>query len=175
VFLENVARHLNVGFDLVARELQGMGYTVATLVCRAATVGAPHQRERLFALGVSNAGRECLRDIAERIQLNATEHRDAQPRNVGDEAVGDSDSGLDQPSPWPPGPANAGAWSNVPEILWPSAQPEVRGVVDGLPDGLGFRRAQLHALGNAVVPVQAAYAFATLVIALDEEINHAEE
>jgi DNA (cytosine-5)-methyltransferase 1 len=60
VFLENVARHLTSGFDVVARDLQSLGYTVAAMVCRASTVGAPHQRERLFALAVSGSSSVCV-------------------------------------------------------------------------------------------------------------------
>jgi len=71
----------------------------------------------------------------------------------------------DTATAWPPGPDDAVAWEATEPWLWPSVESPVRGVADGLPAGLGFRRQQLHALGNAVVPVQAAYAFAVLVCA----------
>jgi hypothetical protein len=77
---------------------------------------------------------------------------------------------------WPPGPADLEQWATVPVELWPSVESPVRGVAHGLPDGLSFRREQLHALGNAVVPVQAAYAFATLVNAFaGREVTHARQ
>lgn len=53
-FLENVANHLNLGFDVVARELQEMDYRVAAIPCQAADVGAPQKRERLFILAVAD-------------------------------------------------------------------------------------------------------------------------
>lgn len=53
-FFENVANHLNMGFDTVSRDLQEMGYTVAATLVTASEVGAPHKRERLFILAVSN-------------------------------------------------------------------------------------------------------------------------
>ncbi len=53
---------------------------------------------------------------------------------------------------WPPGPK--GDWSKIPE----SAQPSIRRVADGIPD----RVESLRTLGNAVVPVVAAYAFRAL-------------
>jgi DNA (cytosine-5)-methyltransferase 1 len=245
VFLENVARHLSAGFDVAARDLQSLGYTVAAMVCRASTVGAPHQRERLFALAVSDAGRERVGELAEWIELHAPERWDTELAHMGEgladaygglrqsglleplrraqrgdaidgagEGMGNADglerdqrgslwqstgSGSDQSiedlangngngfqgerskvsageqgssggeldrcgvSIWPPGPADLERWATVPVEFWPSVEPTLCRVIDGLSNGLGFRREQLHALGNAVVPVQAAYAFATLV------------
>jgi DNA (cytosine-5)-methyltransferase 1 len=216
VFLENVARHLTAGFDVVARDLQGMGYTVA------ATVGAPHQRERLFALAVSNAGREFCRQFPKWDQGRAVEREHAEPRDV-DKAMADSNvqprhGGVLEPqwgederiaphragetvangngngsqvereplssgercssrheldgcggeAVWPPGPNEFDQWATVPAELWPNVESSLCRVVDGLSNGLGFRREQLHALGNAVVPLQAAYAFVTLVRSITE-------
>jgi DNA (cytosine-5)-methyltransferase 1 len=248
VFLENVARHLSAGFDVVARDLQGLGYTVAAMVCRASTVGAPHQRERLFALAVSDAGRERVGELAEWIELHAPERWDTELAHMGEgladphgglrqsgllESLGRAQRGdaiggagedlangngigfqgerskvsageqcpswseldrcsgaelehanskqcLSRPGEcgqtgrlesgdagcWPPGPTDLEQWATVPVELWPSVESQVRGMAHGIPDGLSFRREQLHALGNAVVPIQAAYAFATLVSAL---------
>lgn len=250
VFLENVARHLTAGFDVVAGDLQRLGYTVAAMVCRAATVGAPHQRERLFALAVSDASRERIGEPAEWIEQHATKCRNAELAYMGEgladphgglrqsglleslgraqrgdaidragEGMGNADglerdqgsclrqsagSGPNQSIEdlangngngfqgerskvsageqcssgseldrcgvpiWPPGPTDLERWSTIPVELWPSVESPVRGVAHGIPDGLSFRREQLHALGNAVVPVQAAYAFVTLVRAISE-------
>ncbi len=284
VFLENVARHLTAGFDVVARDLQGLGYTVAAMVCRAATVGAPHQRERLFALAVSDAGRELCgqlfpkwdqgraverehtgsRDVGSKLGdtngLDGNQGRElwqsqgcrshesgeamadsnVQPRHGGvlepqwgeDEriaphrpgeamangngngsqvereplssgercsswheldgchgaAVADTYSEKFNPRPnlhrtgtgnarncrgfnrsfnWPPGPNELDRWAAVPAELQPNVESSLCRVADGLSNGLGFRREQLHALGNAVVPLQAAYAFATLAKAFE--------
>jgi DNA (cytosine-5)-methyltransferase 1 len=215
VFLENVARHLTVGFDVVARDLQGMGYTVAATVCRAATVGAPHQRERLFALAVSYTGREFCGQFPKWDQGRAVEWEHAESRDVG-KAVADSNvqprhggvlepqwgederiaphrpgetvadthgeqclpgTGNQRPGRrlesgdrgfWPPGPNELDRWATVPAELQPNVESSLCRVVDGLSNGLGFRREQLHALGNAVVPLQAAYAFVTLVRSITE-------
>lgn len=64
VFLENVPGLLTTpladgsgfAYELVEDELHRMGYRVATGLFTVAEVGAPHQRERLFILGVANAG-----------------------------------------------------------------------------------------------------------------------
>lgn len=49
-FLENVAGHLSLGFELVHRELSQLGGEVAVRLQTAAEAGLPHERERLFAL-----------------------------------------------------------------------------------------------------------------------------
>lgn len=51
-FFENVAGHLTLGFDVVKRELEEMGYWVEAGIYTAEEVGAPHRRERLFILAV---------------------------------------------------------------------------------------------------------------------------
>lgn len=63
-FFENVAGHLTLGFDVVARDLEAMGYRVAAGLFTAAEVGAPHRRQRLYILArrqqgdsVADAGR----------------------------------------------------------------------------------------------------------------------
>jgi DNA (cytosine-5)-methyltransferase 1 len=48
VFLENVAGHLTLGFDVVCADLAQMGYRVRWGCVRASDAGAPHRRERLF-------------------------------------------------------------------------------------------------------------------------------
>lgn len=65
VFLENVPGLLNTpladgsgyAYELVERDLLGMGYRVACGLFTAAEVGAPHQRERLFILAIGNEPR----------------------------------------------------------------------------------------------------------------------
>jgi len=52
-FFENVAGHLNLGFDEVCKSLWDMGYRVEAGLFTASEVGAPHQRKRLFILAYS--------------------------------------------------------------------------------------------------------------------------
>jgi site-specific DNA-cytosine methylase len=58
-FFENVAGHLTLGFDVVKRELEEMGYWVEAGIYTAEEVGAPHRRERLFILAVRVADSFC--------------------------------------------------------------------------------------------------------------------
>lgn len=51
-FFENVPGHLSLGYEGVRRNLQGLGYKVKEGIFSAEEVGAPHQRKRLFILGV---------------------------------------------------------------------------------------------------------------------------
>lgn len=76
VFLENVAHHLRLGFPEVARDLVGLGYRIAAGLFTAAEVGAPHRRERLFALAACD-GRDPLADPA-RLRGQAFERREPE-------------------------------------------------------------------------------------------------
>ena len=144
VFLENVPGHLNLGFDEVAADLDGMGYETAATLLTASEVGATHRRERLFVLA----------------------HRDGE--GVGDtnpaglEGRGGPQRGSTYQLPaWPPSPSDEDAWR---EILngWPELAPAIKPPIRGMDDGSASRVDRLRALGNAVVPVQAAVAFVSL-------------
>jgi DNA (cytosine-5)-methyltransferase 1 len=68
VFFENVARHLRLGFDVVAKDLVAMGYRIVVGIFSAAEVGAPHLRKRLFILGrMANATGEQSGKLVKRL------------------------------------------------------------------------------------------------------------
>ena len=56
-FFENVGGHLQLGFEQVHNDLQGLGYKVKAGLFTAEEVGAPHRRERLFILAYRNDSR----------------------------------------------------------------------------------------------------------------------
>ena len=64
VLAENVRGAVNLALDTVYSGLVGEGYEVRPYVIPASAVGAPHQRERLFVLGVR-------RDVADRLCLGS--------------------------------------------------------------------------------------------------------
>ena len=61
-FFENVDDHLSGSFQIVLRDLHGMGFQVEAGIYSAIECGAPHYRKRLFALACSDIREmwECL-------------------------------------------------------------------------------------------------------------------
>ena len=56
VVMENVKGHLSLGFDQVLRDLANIGYDARWEIVRAAEVGAPHHRRRLFIVAYPSHG-----------------------------------------------------------------------------------------------------------------------
>jgi DNA (cytosine-5)-methyltransferase 1 len=54
VFFENVSGHLSLGFDTVCKDLERLGFNVAAGLFSAAEIGAPHERQRLFIVGLAH-------------------------------------------------------------------------------------------------------------------------
>jgi len=184
VFFENVAGHLTLGLRDVLADLERLGFRCAFGLYTAEEVGAPHRRERVFILGLADAG---LHDEATRGECEAA----AEGSGGGD---GQSGSGCDDRqgyreasrevaelgdsvcSRWREidGKINPGPLSDsrgFSGIRWPSRPglekyswepsrtvPSLGRNADGLPD----RVDRLRALGNAVVPAQAELAFVRL-------------
>ena len=55
VVLENVAGHLQLGFDAVLGDLASLGFDAEWTTLRASDVGACHRRERLFVIAYANS------------------------------------------------------------------------------------------------------------------------
>jgi len=201
VFLENVGALVSTrqrdgrpAYMVVRNELERLGYRVTETLVRASDVGAPHQRARIFILGVSGD-----RDGwsgwtgAERDQPGP---RPATGGDVLGSAVADTQSGdrsLQLPQrgqdqtvsesrrtgrDFPPGPGDTDAWATIlaerPELA-PALEPAVRGMADGVARALEHRTQRLRLLGNGVVPLAAAFAFRTCADALGleiEELHH---
>jgi DNA (cytosine-5)-methyltransferase 1 len=80
-FFENVAGHLNLGFDEVLKDLRDLHYSVEAGLFTAAEVGATHKRQRLFILAVA-AGQQG-RGHAKRWYSNP------ETRSAGETELGD--------------------------------------------------------------------------------------
>nr|WP_241427670.1 DNA cytosine methyltransferase [Fertoeibacter niger] len=170
VFLENVPGHLSLGLDIVAGDLQAMGYRVAACLVSAAEVGGPHTRERLFLLAhadLQGLGQPGLRDAEPGRDL--LPHRPEPDGQTGgaeecgpglDADVGSDDGcGLDAAAPplFPPLPGGFAEWG---EAL--RRHPELKPCVQRLGDGLATWLDRSAAAGNGVVPLAAASAWRML-------------
>ena len=56
--LENVRGHISLGLDIVLREMASIGYDAEWQIVSAASVGAPHRRNRVIILAYPNSGRQ---------------------------------------------------------------------------------------------------------------------
>lgn len=173
-FFENVSGHMSLGAHEVIGELQTLGYRVACSLWTAEEVGAPHRRERLFILATHpergllrvEQGRGCGSDGPGAVlaREHGAQGAVADARSIGLEAQRNG-RGTDarQPKSTSHGATVAYARAGgVGRCAWWEVEPDVGRVVDGVP----ARVDRLRALGNAVVPEQAARAFVELYDAL---------
>lgn len=146
IFLENVAAIKSNGLETVVKDLAVMGYDCRWLCIRASDVGAPHHRDRWFALA-SNT------------------HKNGQSvSSVNDEASGMSKfvvsdtlrTGLEGQRKITCGTGSE--HTDARSAGWWKTEPAVGRVVDGM----AHRTHRLKALGNGQVPLQVAVAFTIL-------------
>ncbi len=132
-FFENVAGHLSLGFEVVADDLQNMGYKVAAGLFTAEEVGTTHKRERLFIM-------------ADTESVFGTEIKRNQP------------DGIHECLPlFPPSPDAHAEWlESVRE------RSDLEPTIHRMANGMGSRMDRFRACGNGVVPLAAAYAWRVL-------------
>lgn len=190
VFVENVSGLLVRGFGGVLGDLAAIGFNAEWSCLRASDVGAPHLRRRVFLLAarssLSDAERDALRIIGQRVRQQREQSRAPVARAHGGDVANDHDDGRKQRRAahddhghhaqrihdlgrhsWPPGPdALAETWRRW--TLAGGPKPSVCRGAYGLSAGLDLRsggrlrRKSIKALGNAVVPQQAAVALCEL-------------
>lgn len=165
-FFENVPNLLSRGAEAILGELEGMGYRVAAGLFSAEEVGSTHIRERLFILAEASAvgdapglRREGVLPVGRGPQTGLGQQQERRlpepPRGGG---ILD---GL-----FPPDRGDFDAWRRVcgrdPFSLPALAEPVLQRMADGVAGGLD----RVRAAGNAVCPLVAGYAYATLRTAL---------
>ena len=170
-FFENVIGHLSLGFDVVAADLQSMGYRVAACVVSAAEVGASHIRDRLFTLAHADlqgqrqprlhpAKPRARGGVQERSEPGWQPDRPVERRQgLGADVGSDDGSGLDAPCPglFPPMPGDLAEWG---ETL--RRAPQLKPGLQRLDDGVATWLDRSAAAGNGVVPMAAARAWRVL-------------
>jgi len=181
VLIENVAALVTAGLDRVLRDLDALRFDAEWGLFRASDIGAPHRRSRLFILAYSElgvgwiqSGRFGRTDGSSPAEPPRDRQALANPDGAGCDrerfaglscASGDhgafaSRAGHDLDGchvPFPPARDDADGWRAYLDAF-PSLEPALRRGADGLAN----RMDRLRVLGNAVVPMQAAFAFRTL-------------
>lgn len=187
VVLENVRGHLSLGFKDVLKDLAGIGYDTRWQTVRASDVGAPHRRERLFAVATlqrANAN-------SQRFALGQNNSRTERNKGKSQFIIGE----LGKTTANTPGEGLqrsinkrnlyakcSNIWDRqVPNPLAENRlNPKFVEYMMGLPEGwvtdLDISRSQqLKILGNGVVPQQAYYALQLLcdtpIIEREEKMN----
>ena len=154
LFLENVRGLVSRGLDKVLRSLASMGFNAEWGCLQAGQVGAPQRRDRWFCLAYTGSiGNQRWGRPQSLVRTQGEIEEDCEQRQRGGSAFDDCGS------LFPPGPDDFDRWRFAPE----EAKPAICRVADGKPVGLDKHRTErLRALGNGVVPIQAAVAFTLL-------------
>jgi DNA (cytosine-5)-methyltransferase 1 len=145
--LENVRGHLSLGFSQVLGDLAAIGFNAEWQVIPAASVGAPHRRDRLFIVAYPNGER--LQGARPELKTTriagggkkvggvlADPNRKGLERSVRLEKSRKECFGFDTPS------------QESRQSEWWQSEPNVGRVANGIPS----RVDRLKGLGNAVVP-----------------------
>ena len=188
IFLENVPAITIRGLDRVCLELTKMGYDLRWTVISAASVGAPHMRERWFLLAHDNSAKlwnesngitkckdktEFANDGAQKFMANSNsngEQSGSKERNAEGNRIGNSGEELGHAKcerleryREEPGeeeePQSGNTSSSAFRSDWWAVEPSVGRVADGVSN----RVDRIKCLGNAVVPLQAREAFKRLM------------
>ena len=170
LFLENVSAILSNGLGTVLGDLAAMGYDCRYLCIRASDVGAPHHRDRWFALCHAKHAGQPTAEIAGSITSggdgNTLWQKSAeQPTRSGDAAIlADSQCGgrekrccANQTEKQSDHVGRSDSVGESESDWW-----DVESGVGRVVDGVSNRVYKLKGLGNAQVPLQAATAWKLL-------------
>jgi len=181
VFIENVAALVNRGLDRVLGDLAACGYDAEWSVLRAADVGAPHLRRRVFILAHAaserggrmaarqewdaspNAGRSGARHVADADKIGWRQGPDDVSKGEPEsrrsrENVAHSCSARPKDVQGSQKGGELDRQRTSTDSGWWNIEPDVGRVAHGVPK----RVDRIGCLGNAVVPQQAALAFQML-------------
>lgn len=146
VFLENVPSFRAIGLEVLLNELTKLGYNAEWSNLQASAVGATHKRNRFFLLAYTSGtrlevGKSKLGDFGEKCKTF---------ERIGDFAPISQNSQFSLFAP-----DRRFDFGRISENL----QPSVKSKFFRVADGMASRVDRLRAIGNGVVPLQAAWAF----------------
>jgi DNA (cytosine-5)-methyltransferase 1 len=149
VVLENVAAVLTRGLGDVLGTLASLGYDAEWHCIPAASVGAPHIRDRVFVLAYINGGRfeECQKLDSQSQIIREIQQRHDTVRFLDDVPNTDSER-LEKRQGKNTSRTRAICGTEPSRVEWWSVESTVGRVANGIPR----RVDRLRALGNAVVP-----------------------
>ncbi|SFP92947.1 DNA (cytosine-5)-methyltransferase 1 [Pseudomonas sp. NFPP07] len=151
VYVENSPLLVGRGLALVLGDLAEMGYDAEWCIVSASDCGAPHQRERCWAVAHDNG------------TWQSQPTRQQQERRLGSErssqAMADTcQARLQTPREEP----NGKDWQQIRRVPAPGRRWPIEPGVGRMADGVAFRLDRIKALGNGQVPRVAATAFTIL-------------
>ena len=156
VFLENVPAIRTRGLEQVVKAFTEIGYDCRWTCISAASIGAPHKRERWFLLAHANS--VCVWDRREWSQKRKAETDSITQHNGTKESLADSMlSGLERQRK--KSRRVETEQHHACDDSWWAIEPNVGRVVNGLP----MRMDRIKCLGNSVVPLQVKTAFNLLI------------
>ena len=164
--LENVRGHFSMGFSRVLGDLAEIGYDAEWQIISAASLGAPHRRDRLICVAYTDDSRN--RTPEREMEITGSQISASQRQGRGGSFNGISGRGsemADTPSErrqkslredtrvFSGDNARGGGCNERSLDLWWKIEPDVGRVADGVSN----RLERLKGLGNAVVPQLAEY------------------
>ena len=147
VVAENVRGHVSLGFDTVAAQLEGEGFSVWPFLIPACAIGAPHKRERLW------------------IVANADDSRGGAPGSGSDGNRAAALEGREKQPLGRSGGCGKNKFNSEVGKQWAS-EPDVGRMADGVP----YRMDRIRALGNAIVP-QIAEMIGGAIVRFEKELK----
>ena len=155
IFLENVAAIKSNGLEQVIKDLAVMGYDTRWMCIRASDVGAPHHRDRWFAL--ANAKGQRSNGSNDYAGISMGQQTISESRNdCWSPDVADTDSAQRQGNKRTK--RIKSEYTHACGPSWWAIEPELGQVANGI----SHRVHRLKGLGNAQVPLQAAAAYRLL-------------
>jgi len=142
--MENVRGHLTLGFGDVLADLASCGYSAEWQIISAASVGAPHRRDRLFFVAYPDGGGRCQQHQGQIFEPNAGRCSKEMAYPNGER------SSQERPEQSPTGTTRKG--SNDRELMEPGAWWQTEPGMGRVAHGVPARVDRLKGLGNAVVP-----------------------